>query len=109
MQQHQQNIDELARMERICLNLAGGATMPEERAGLLEMASNYAAAGQAYPKPKGRKERDGRDGSGFGQAPCFPCESNKAASDSTMPPELQNRVGAGSSPATPASEIKYLV
>jgi hypothetical protein len=37
----QRIIDDLARMERICLDLAGQAAMPEERAGLLEMAANY--------------------------------------------------------------------
>lgn len=43
MGQHQHDIDELARMERICLDLAAAATMPEERAGLLLMANNYRA------------------------------------------------------------------
>jgi hypothetical protein len=37
-----QPIDELARMERICQELAGQATKPEERAGLLIMANNIA-------------------------------------------------------------------
>ncbi|MCP3399998.1 hypothetical protein [Bradyrhizobium sp. CCGB20] len=44
MGQHQHNIDELARMERICLELAGESRLPLERAGLIEMASNYRAA-----------------------------------------------------------------
>lgn len=43
MGQHQHDIDELARFERICLDLAGQAAMPEERAGLLVMANNYRA------------------------------------------------------------------
>jgi hypothetical protein len=43
MGQHQHDIDELARMERICLELAAGAAMPEERAGLEIMAGNYRA------------------------------------------------------------------
>ncbi|MGY8678522.1 hypothetical protein Q2941_12020 [Bradyrhizobium sp. UFLA05-153] len=44
MGRHQHVIDELARMERICLELADGSSMPEERAGLLIMANNYRAA-----------------------------------------------------------------
>ncbi|MCK1337304.1 hypothetical protein IVB38_15015 [Bradyrhizobium sp. 38] len=36
-------MDELARMERICLDLAAGAAMPEERAGLEFMAGCYRA------------------------------------------------------------------
>jgi hypothetical protein len=44
MGRHQHDIDELARMERICLELAAGAAMPEERAGLEFMAGNYRAA-----------------------------------------------------------------
>ncbi|MCK1622743.1 hypothetical protein IVA98_05680 [Bradyrhizobium sp. 160] len=36
-------IDELEHFERLCLELAGDSTMPEERAGLLEMAANYQA------------------------------------------------------------------
>ena len=42
MGQHHHIIDELARMERICRDLAGQAAMPEERAGLLVMANNGA-------------------------------------------------------------------
>lgn len=38
MVQHQHDIDELARMERTCRDLAGQAIMPEERAGLLDLA-----------------------------------------------------------------------
>ncbi|MBW7964885.1 hypothetical protein [Bradyrhizobium sp. BR 10261] len=38
---HQHDIDELARMEGICQELAGQAAMPEERAGLLALAVNY--------------------------------------------------------------------
>ncbi|WFU21069.1 hypothetical protein QA649_23400 [Bradyrhizobium sp. CB1717] len=44
MGQHQHDIDELARMERICWDLAAGAVTPEERAGLVIMAGNYRAA-----------------------------------------------------------------
>lgn len=41
----QHDIDELARMERICLDLAVEASSPLERAGLMEeMAANYRAA-----------------------------------------------------------------
>ncbi|MCW2078295.1 UNVERIFIED_ORG: hypothetical protein M2193_000470 [Bradyrhizobium japonicum] len=43
MGQYQHDIDELARMERICLELAGQATTAEERAGLLVTANNYRA------------------------------------------------------------------
>ena len=43
MGQQQHDIDELARMERICLELAVVATMPDERAGLEIMAGNYRA------------------------------------------------------------------
>jgi hypothetical protein len=43
MGRHQHDIDELARMERICLELAAAAAMPEERAGLEIVASNYRA------------------------------------------------------------------
>jgi hypothetical protein len=43
MGQHQHDIDELARMERTCLELAAGAAMPEERAGLEIVAGNYRA------------------------------------------------------------------
>lgn len=43
MGRHQHDIDELARLERICLDLAGQAAMPEERASLLVMANNYRA------------------------------------------------------------------
>ncbi|WP_409188715.1 hypothetical protein [Bradyrhizobium sp. RDM4] len=34
MGRHQHDIDELKWFERLCLELAAGATMPEERAGL---------------------------------------------------------------------------
>src|SRR4051812_8473490 len=44
MGQHQHDIDELARMERLCLELAGESRLPLERAGLEIMASNYRAA-----------------------------------------------------------------
>ena len=44
MGRDQHDIDELARMERICLDLADGAVMPEERAELAIMAGNYRAA-----------------------------------------------------------------
>ncbi|WP_456618932.1 MULTISPECIES: hypothetical protein [unclassified Bradyrhizobium] len=43
MGRHQHDIDELARMERICLELAAGAITPEERAGLEVVAGNYRA------------------------------------------------------------------
>jgi hypothetical protein len=43
MGRHQQDIDELARMERICLDLAGESRLPLERAGLLAIANNYRA------------------------------------------------------------------
>lgn len=43
MGQYQHDIDELARMERICLELAGQATTAEERAGLLVTANNCRA------------------------------------------------------------------
>ncbi|MDA9410171.1 MULTISPECIES: hypothetical protein [unclassified Bradyrhizobium] len=41
MGRHQHDIDELARMEGICQQLAGQAAMPEQRAGLLALAVNY--------------------------------------------------------------------
>jgi hypothetical protein len=41
MGRDQRIIDELGRFERLCLELADDSTMPEERAGLLEMAGNY--------------------------------------------------------------------
>jgi hypothetical protein len=44
MGQDQHIIDERGRFERLCLELAEDSSMPEERAGLLEMAGNYAAA-----------------------------------------------------------------
>jgi hypothetical protein len=56
MGRHQHDIDELARLERICVDLAGLAAMPEERAGLLELAANYRAAAcyhDRYPKARG--------------------------------------------------------
>ncbi|MCK1409402.1 hypothetical protein [Bradyrhizobium sp. 76] len=37
-------IDELRAFERLCLDLAAGADMPQERAGLEIMAGNYRAA-----------------------------------------------------------------
>jgi hypothetical protein len=43
MGQQQQDMDDLARMERICLDLAAGADMPEERAALEFMANCYRA------------------------------------------------------------------
>lgn len=43
MGQHQHDIDELKSFERLCLDLAASATMPEERAGLEIMAGNYRA------------------------------------------------------------------
>ena len=46
MRQHQHDIDELARMERLCRDMAVDSTFPLERAGLLEMAENYRAAGE---------------------------------------------------------------
>ncbi|MET4040517.1 hypothetical protein ABIC03_002208 [Bradyrhizobium sp. RT6a] len=110
MQQHQQNIDELARMERICLNLAAGATMPEERAGLLEMAGNYAAAGPKLgPKAESKERTRRRDGSGAGQAPLFSLRKITRRHLIVRCSPNSNTVGAGSSPATPASETKYLV
>jgi hypothetical protein len=39
----QRIVDELKRFGRLCLELADGNMMPEERAGLLEMACNYRA------------------------------------------------------------------
>jgi hypothetical protein len=45
MGQDQRIIDELARMERIRLDLADGeGVLPLERAGLLSIVSNYRAA-----------------------------------------------------------------
>lgn len=44
MGRHQHIIDELEQFERLCLELAAGASMPEERAGLAIMANNYRAA-----------------------------------------------------------------
>ncbi|WP_439404025.1 hypothetical protein ACNJX9_21080 [Bradyrhizobium sp. DASA03076] len=41
MARPQHDIDELARMERSCRELAGQAAMLEERAGLLALAVNY--------------------------------------------------------------------
>lgn len=49
MGKHQHDIDELKRFERLCLDLAEDSAMPEERAGLLEMAANYRAATRALP------------------------------------------------------------
>jgi hypothetical protein len=43
MGQHQHDIDELARRERICLDLAADAAMLEERVGLEFMAQCYRA------------------------------------------------------------------
>jgi hypothetical protein len=41
MGRHQHGIDELARMERICLDLAEESRVPGEAGALLEMAENY--------------------------------------------------------------------
>jgi hypothetical protein len=41
MGRHQHDIDELARMERICLELAEESRVPGEAGALLEMAENY--------------------------------------------------------------------
>lgn len=41
MGQHQHDIDELARMERTCMDLADKATVPGEAGALREMAENY--------------------------------------------------------------------
>jgi hypothetical protein len=41
MGRHQQDIDELARMERICLDLAEESRVPGEAGALREMAENY--------------------------------------------------------------------
>jgi hypothetical protein len=43
MRRHQDDIDELARMERICQDLALDSTLPEERAAFETLASNYRA------------------------------------------------------------------
>jgi hypothetical protein len=48
MGRDQRIIDELRRFERLCLDLAGDSTMPEERAGLETMAGNYRAAIACY-------------------------------------------------------------
>lgn len=40
----QHDIDELARMERLCLDLAEASALPLERAGLPSIASNYRRA-----------------------------------------------------------------
>jgi hypothetical protein len=39
----QRMIEELRTFERLCIKLAAEATMPEERAGLIEMGANYRA------------------------------------------------------------------
>lgn len=44
MGRDQRIIDELRAFERLCIELAADATMPEERAGLEIMAGNYRAA-----------------------------------------------------------------
>lgn len=45
MGQDQHDIEEFARMERLCLELAAGeSALPLEQAGLLTIASNYRAA-----------------------------------------------------------------
>ncbi|EIG56097.1 hypothetical protein Bra1253DRAFT_00705 [Bradyrhizobium sp. WSM1253] len=41
MGQHQHDIDDLARMERICLDLAEESRVPGEAGALLEMAENH--------------------------------------------------------------------
>ncbi len=41
MGQHQHDIDELARMERICRGLADESTLPLERTALIDLAENY--------------------------------------------------------------------
>lgn len=41
MGQHQHDMDELARMERICLDLAEESRVPGEAGALREMAENY--------------------------------------------------------------------
>jgi hypothetical protein len=41
---HRTDFDELKAFERLCLELVAAAAMPEERAGLEIMASNYRAA-----------------------------------------------------------------
>jgi hypothetical protein len=41
MGRHQHDIDELARMERICLDLAEESRVPGEAGALREMAANY--------------------------------------------------------------------
>jgi hypothetical protein len=48
MGRHQHAIDELARMEHICLDLAGESTLPLERDALLDMAGNYRAAADEH-------------------------------------------------------------
>ncbi|MCG2632445.1 hypothetical protein L6654_38175 [Bradyrhizobium sp. WYCCWR 13023] len=47
MGQHQHDFDELARMERICRDLAEESALPLERDALLDLAANYRAATQA--------------------------------------------------------------
>ncbi|SFI48921.1 hypothetical protein [Bradyrhizobium sp. Gha] len=46
MWQRQHDVDDFARMERMCRDMAVDSTFPLERAGLLEMAENYRAAGE---------------------------------------------------------------
>lgn len=41
MGQHQHDFDELARMERLCRELAKESRVPGEAGALLEMAENY--------------------------------------------------------------------
>ena len=54
----QNDIDELARMERRCRELAAGAASLEERDALLELAGSYRAATQAPPTSKLPVARD---------------------------------------------------
>ncbi|MGX4772001.1 hypothetical protein ACWAUC_19700 [Bradyrhizobium guangdongense] len=56
MWRRQHDLDDFARMERICLDWAGASRFPIERAGLLEMAENYRAAGNKAGRPETPRE-----------------------------------------------------
>ncbi|OSI22854.1 hypothetical protein BST65_22915 [Bradyrhizobium canariense] len=64
MGQHQHDIDELARMERICRDLAEESALSLERAGLLEMAANYRREIWTQSRTQRRKYRTELDGQG---------------------------------------------
>jgi len=46
MGQHQYEIDDLTRMERLCRDMAEESALPLEGAALLEKARRYSAAGR---------------------------------------------------------------